>query len=141
MSKKYCNEYYSKNGEPVTCSELDGQCQDCQNYDNIMEKEIEPVTFEVINTKSLPLVRCNDSIINMNNVSLVDLRGSTIKFKEAVNYEEKVLLEVVFSNEVEARITFEKIMGGKSGSPTSKELKDNKTRHTAIQQEQIEYFD
>ncbi len=102
--------------------------------------------FEVLNAKNVPIIRYGDTMINLNHVISAKITDAysdeaerrcdcAIYIKSTLGAE-----KLEFRDEIEAKLAFEKIMGGKSAAPTSKELKENKTNHTAIQNEQAEWM-
>ena len=92
--------------------------------------------MEFINFKGVPFIRYEGTLINVNNVRTFDLHKDMI----FVTFADGEQMDLDFPSHEEASLAFDKIMGGKDASPTSRELKENKTRHTAIEQEQAEWL-
>jgi len=97
-----------------------------------------PSIFEVLNIKNVPLIRHGNVLINMSKILNVELVSNSIRFFTDVTKNAEISIE--FLTEEDAQLAFEKIMGGNKAVPTSKQLKDNKTKHTAAEQEQAEWL-
>jgi len=105
------------------------QCPECAARDKVSSTD--PTPFEVINAHNMPFIRHKDMLINVNRITTFELFGSVIQLNDNE-------LEMCFNDEAEAEACFYKIMGGKSAKPTSRELKQNKTRHHALQEQDAE---